>query len=175
MAAREANAGCKRLKTYTERVLPFNQPLLLLDERDTSSEWAQVVYTAWQLMSQTGSAQLTETHTVPRRRAGLRRDTRANIPTPGTVNVVRVHTRHRPSLAAHALDAATSHDRRPPNWTHRWPVRPYRRSTCLNPHAHAEDGCEHEERVVPGHIRGPTDKPLIIRDKVHLWDTPPTE
>lgn len=82
MAAREANAGYKRLKTYDERVLPFNQPLLLLGERDTSSEWAQIVYTAWQLMSQTGSAQLTETQKVPRRRAGLRRDTRANIPHP---------------------------------------------------------------------------------------------
>ncbi|MEU3568900.1 polysaccharide deacetylase family protein, partial [Kitasatospora sp. NPDC036755] len=31
---------------------------------------------------------------------------------------------------------------------------PYRRYTCLNPRAHEDGGCEHEDRIVPGHVRG---------------------
>ncbi|MFB6986132.1 hypothetical protein [Streptomyces sp. NPDC056304] len=54
-----------------ETVLAFGVPF---GERepDTTKEWAQVVYTAWQLMSQTGKTQLTEVKEVPRdRRDGI--------------------------------------------------------------------------------------------------------
>lgn len=172
MAAREAQAGLARLQTYDELVLGFDQPLPRPDP-DNGSQWAHVVYTAWQLMGQTGNAQLTETETVPRPRHGLKRDRRADILGPGAVQLVRVHTRHRPSAQASAEDTAASHGRRAPQWTRRWPVRPYRRNTCLNPRAHAEGGCEHEERVVPAHIKGPADKPLVTTDRVHIWDTAP--
>ncbi|WP_280470923.1 hypothetical protein, partial [Nocardia farcinica] len=39
-------------------------------EPDTTKQWSQVVYTAWQLMSQTGKNQLVEFDEVPRNRAG---------------------------------------------------------------------------------------------------------
>ncbi|MFI7676350.1 hypothetical protein [Actinophytocola sp. NPDC049390] len=174
MAAREARAGIAKLRTYDELILQFGQPLPQ-PEPDTSSQWAHVVYTAWQLMGQTGNAQLTDTETLSRTRHGHKRDQRAKVTGPGSVQLVRVHTRHRPSAQASAEDAAASHGRRAPQWTRRWPVRPYRRNTCLNPRAHAEGGCEHEERVVPAHIKGPADKPLVTGSRVHVWDTPPPE
>lgn len=172
MIAREADMGTSLLHIYGEVLLPFGQPLPPPDPED-ASRWAPVVYTAWQLMAQTGNAQLTETETLPRRRPGLKRDRRAQIAGPGTVHLVRVHTRHRPSAQASAEDTAASDGRRAPQWTRRWPVRPYRRNTCLNPGAHSEGGCEHEERIVPAHIKGPADKPLVATDRVHIWDTPP--
>lgn len=172
LVAREAHAGFAQLQTYDELVLRFDQPLPRPDP-DNGSQWAHVVYTAWQLMGQTGNAQLTETETLPRPRHGRKRDKRADILRPGTVQLVRVHTRHRPPAQASTEDTAASHGRRAPQWTRRWPVRPYRRNTCLNPRTHADGGCEHEERVVPAHIKGPPDKPLVTTDRVHIWDTPP--
>ncbi|GAB3006800.1 hypothetical protein GCM10027184_75330 [Saccharothrix stipae] len=41
------------------------------------------------------------------------------------------------------------------------------------PGAHADGGCEHKERVVPAHIKGSADKPLVTMDRVHIRDTPP--
>jgi hypothetical protein len=161
-----------RLRTYDELVLRFDEPLPPPDP-DHGSQWAHVVYTAWQMMSQTGKTQLTEIETVSRPRHGLKRDNRAGILGPGAVRLVRVHTRHRPTAQASAQDAAASHGRRAPQWSCRWPVCPYRRNTCLNPRAHAEGGCGHEEQVVPFHIKGPADKPLIVSNRVHIWDTPP--
>lgn len=171
LAAREAR-GSALLQTYDELVLEFDHPLPHPNP-DNGSQWVYVVYTAWQLMAQPGKAQLTEIETLPRARPGLKRDKRAAIIGPGAVQLVRVHTRHRPSAQASVEDAAASHGRRAPQWTRRWPVRPYRRNTCLNPHAHAHGGCEHEEHVVPAHIKGPADKPLVTTNRVHIWDTPP--
>ncbi|WP_280186352.1 MULTISPECIES: hypothetical protein [Nocardia] len=148
--------------------VPFGEP-----EPDTTKEWAQVVYTAWQLMSQTGKTQLTETEDIPRNRAGRKRDHRAGITGPSDVRIVNVHTAHRPSPAAAEQDATSSTGRRAPQWSCRWPVRPYRRNTCLNPRAHSDNGCEHEDRIVPPHIKGPADKPLKLGETVHLWDHQP--
>ncbi|BCK59410.1 hypothetical protein [Nocardia wallacei] len=150
--------------------IPFGEP-----EPDTTKEWAQVVYTAWQLMSQTGKTQLTETEDIPRNRAGRKRDHRAGITGPSDVRIVNVHTAHRPSRAAAEQDAAASTGRRAPEWSCRWPVRPYRRNTCLNPRAHSDNGCEHEDRIVPPHIKGPADKPLKLGETVHLWDHQPED
>jgi len=120
----------------TESVLAFGvafgEP-----EPDTTQQWAQVVYTAWQLMSQTGKAQLTEVEDIPRNRAGRKRDQRAGITGGSDVRIVNVHTAHRPSRAAAEQDAAASTGRRAPEWSCRWPVGPYRRNTCLNPRAHS--------------------------------------
>ncbi|WP_225730968.1 MULTISPECIES: hypothetical protein [unclassified Nocardia] len=150
--------------------VPFGEP-----EPDTTKEWAQVVYTAWQLMSQTGKTQLTEIEDIPRNRAGRKRDCRAGITGGSDVRIVNVHTAHRPSRAAAEQDATASSGRRAPQWTCRWPVRPYRRNTCLNPRAHNDGGCEHEDRIVPPHIKGPADKPLKLGDTVHLWDHQPQD
>jgi hypothetical protein len=150
--------------------VPFGEP-----EPDTTKEWAQVVYTAWQLMSQTGKTQLTEVEEIPRDRAGRKRDRRDGITGPSGVRVVNVHTAHRPSPAAAEQDATASTGRRAPQWSCRWPVRPYRRNTCLNPRAHADSGCEHEDRIVPAHIKGPADKPLKVGETVNLWDYQPED
>ncbi|MFD0723733.1 hypothetical protein [Streptomyces globosus] len=83
-----------------ETALAFGEP-----EPDTTREWAQVVYTAWQLMSQTGKTQLTEVEEVPRERAGGKRDRRAGITGPSGVRIVNVHTAHRLSPAAAEHDA----------------------------------------------------------------------
>lgn len=71
------------------------------------------------------------------------------------------------------VDAQASTGRREPQWTCRWPVRPYRRYSCLNPRAHEAGDCEHEDRIVPGHIKGPADMPLRIGETVNLWDHQP--
>jgi hypothetical protein len=172
MDARETRAGVPVLRLYDELLLRFGHPLPD-PEPDTSSQWAHTVYTAWQMMSQEGNARLAETETLPRARHGRKRDARARVHAPGVVRLVRVHTRHRPTAQASAEDTAASNGRRAPQWTRRWPVRPYRRNACLNPRGHADGLCEHEERLVPAHIKGPADKPLITTDRVHLWDTPP--
>ncbi|ANZ36024.1 hypothetical protein BBK82_08025 [Lentzea guizhouensis] len=64
LVARETLAGFARLQTYDELVLRFDQPLPRPDP-DNGSQWAHVVYTAWQLMGQTGNAQLTERKPCP--------------------------------------------------------------------------------------------------------------
>ncbi|MEU1078178.1 hypothetical protein ABZ404_36935 [Streptomyces sp. NPDC005878] len=148
--------------------VPFGDP-----EADTVKEWGQVVYTAWQLMSQTGKTQLTEAEDVPRDRAGRKRDRRDGITGSSDVRIVNVHTAHRPSRSAAEQDAEASTGRRAPHWSCRWPVRPYRRNTCLNPRGHADSACEHEDRIVPAHIKGPADKPLKVGETVRLWDHQP--
>lgn len=141
---------------------------------DTNASWAIAVYTAWQLMTQK-SGEWTETETVPRSKSGLKRDGHSGITAPSDVRVVHVHTKQRPSRRQADQDAQHSTGRRQPQWSCRWPVEPYRRDTCLNTRAHADGGCTHEERIVPGHIKGPAGAPLRTRDTVRLWDTQPNQ
>ncbi|MGM1059408.1 hypothetical protein [Saccharothrix sp. Mg75] len=169
----EKRDGVPPLRSLAETLLPFDRPLPR-PAPDTEHQWAHVVYTTWQIMAQTGAARLTETETLHRTRRAGKRDQRDGITTPGGVQLVRVHTRHRPTSQARAQDAEASDYRRVPQWTRRWPVRAYRRNTCLNPHLHVTGDCEHQETVVPGHIKGPADKPLVITDRVHLVDAPPS-
>ncbi|MGW4112562.1 hypothetical protein ACWEFJ_16940 [Actinosynnema sp. NPDC004786] len=152
-----------QLVPLAESVLPFGQPLVP-PRSVVGKRWAYVVYTAWQLMTQRGSARLSELEELPRSRHGRKRDQRAGVEDAGTVRLVRVHARHR--------DAASG-EREVPRWSSRWPVRAYRRNTCLNSRLHADGGCEHEEQIVPAHIKGPVDKPLNASTRVHIWDAPP--
>ncbi|QFZ16942.1 hypothetical protein [Saccharothrix syringae] len=155
-----------RLTPLGESVLPFGQPSVPL-RSVFGKRWEHVVYTAWQLMKQSSGAKLVGIEELPRSRHGRKRDQRAGVEDGGTVRLVRVHARRQ--------DAAPG-ERDAPRWNSRWPVRPYRRNTCLNPGIHAEGGCEHEERIVPAHIKGPADKPLKVTTRVHVWDTtPPVE
>ncbi|MET7575562.1 hypothetical protein ABZT04_45060 [Streptomyces sp. NPDC005492] len=149
---------------------PFGPPI-----PDTTDRWAHVLYTAWQLMAQEGKSRWAEVEEIPRPRAGAKRDRRQGITSSSAVRVVRVHSAHRPSPQAVKEDEQGSTGRREPQWSCRWPVRPYRRSTCLNPRAHAEGGCSHEDRIVSGHIKGPEGAPLRTGDTVHLWDQQPGE
>jgi len=138
----------------------------------TTGQWAQTVYTAWQLMSQTGEHAWTETEVVPRDRAGRRRDRRAGITGDGDVRVVRLREALRPSVEATAKDRQASDGRRPPRTEYRWEVPPYRSpNRCLNTRAHATGGCTHAERIIRKHVNGPKGKPVRrVRGPVHLWD-----
>ncbi|WP_327391146.1 hypothetical protein OG728_37675 [Streptomyces microflavus] len=40
----------------------------------------------------------------------------------------------------------------------------------MNPARHAEGDCRHEDRLIPGYVKGPKDKPLRVSDTVNLWD-----
>ncbi|MER7817415.1 hypothetical protein [Streptomyces sp. NPDC096153] len=140
---------------------------------DTTDVWSHTLYTAWQLMTATSGTRWADVEEIPRERAGRKRDARQGITGPSAVRVVNVHTAHRPPREAAAADAAASSGRREPSWSCRWPVRPYRRSTCLNPRGHAAGECQHEDRIVPGHIKGPQGAPLRTGTTVHLWDRQP--
>ncbi|MFI6485871.1 hypothetical protein ACIBH1_48770 [Nonomuraea sp. NPDC050663] len=142
-------------------------------QTSTTSGWSRVVYTAWQLIAQSGGDDpLIETREIARDRAGRRRDARTGIAGPSTVKIVDVHRRHQPPASAARQDAKASQGRRAPQWSCRWPVAPYRRNSCLNPHAHASGGCTHEETIVPGHLKGPAHLPL--RETVRVWASQPT-
>lgn len=144
---------------------------------DTSQQWSQVVYTAWQLMAQKGKRTLVDTEVVTRDRAARKRDARAGgaaaVAEDNDVLVVRVHSNHRPPPASTEQDTAASTGRRAPEWSCRWPVAPHRRQQCFNPRGHASGDCEHDEVIIPPHIKGPAGKPLRVRDTVHLWDQMP--
>jgi hypothetical protein len=142
---------------------------------DTTDVWTHTLYTAWQLMSAGGGTRWAETEEIPRERAGRKRDARQGITGPSAVRVVNVHTAHRPPREAADADAEASSGRREPQWSCRWPVPPYRRSTCLNPRGHAAGDCQHEDQIVKGHIKGPADKPLRTGSTVNLWDHQPAE
>ncbi|MEE4547006.1 hypothetical protein V2S66_34205 [Streptomyces sp. V4-01] len=139
---------------------------------DTTGAWVNVVYTAWQLMADGGRTRWTETETIPRARSGAKRDARQGVTGPGAVRVVRVHTAHRPARQAAVDDAAASTGRREPQWSCRWPVRPHRRDHCMNPAKHAAGDCVHEDRLIPGYVKGPQDKPLRASSTVPLPPVP---
>jgi hypothetical protein len=123
-------------------------------------------------MAQKGG-EWTETETLTRSRGGVKRDARTGITASSDVELVDLHRQQRPSRAAAAQDAARSTGRREPHYAFRIPIEPYRRNTCLNTRAHADGGCSHEDRIVPGHIRGPEDAPLRVRERVTLWTSQP--
>ncbi|WP_165818668.1 hypothetical protein, partial [Frankia canadensis] len=132
-------------------------------DTDPAHTWTHVIYTAWQMISQTtGPARLTEIDTLPRDRAGRRRDTRHHIHATSDVRVVRVHPDHDGPTAVRGADRA--------GLDYRLRVAPYRRNTCLSPHAHAAGQCTHHEQIVAGYTRGPDHAPWRTRPTVHLWD-----
>lgn len=155
-------------ETLLAEGVPFDQA-----RPDTTDAWTHVLYTAWQLMADRGRTRWTETEEIPRPRSGAKRDARQGVTAPATVHVVNVHTAHRPPRQRAAEDAAASTGRREPQWSCRWPVSPHRRDHCMNPARHAEGDCRHEDRLIPGYVKGPKDKPLRVSDTVNLWDHQP--
>lgn len=157
-----------------ESLVNWGSDLSRPPELDTIDQWVHVVYTAFQLMSQvTGKKPLTESEEVHRPRHGRKRDARAGITGPPVVKVVRLHSAYRPSKEATEEDASRSSGRRQPNWSCRWPVTPHRRNMCLNPRKHKDGECDHDDRIIPLHVKGPKDKPFRVPNTVRLWDTPP--
>ncbi|MCM2430932.1 hypothetical protein [Streptomyces sp. RKAG337] len=142
----------------------------------TTGQWAQTVYTAWQLMAQTGQHAWTETEVVRRDRPGRKRDQRAGITGDGDVRVVRLRPDLRPPADATAKDRTASDGRMPPRTDFRWEVPPYRSpNRCLNTRLHATGGCTHAERIIRKHVNGPKGKPVRgIRGPVYVWDQVPS-
>ncbi|MCX5215660.1 hypothetical protein OG689_41635 [Kitasatospora sp. NBC_00240] len=171
-------------RAYRPELTWDNETVLMLGRRfpsvgslmGTTGAWAQTVYTAWQLMAQTGEHAWTETEVIPRDRPGRKRDRRAGIPD-GDVRVVRLRSTHRPSAEAAAKDLEASDGRMPPRTEYRWEVPPYRSpNRCLNTHLHAEGRCTHEERIIRKHVNGPKGRPVrSVRGPVYVLDTPPAE
>lgn len=156
-----------------EMVLAFGAPFAERPRADTSQQWAQVVYTAWQLITQqSGKRPVAEVDEFPRNRAGRKRDDRRGV-ADGTVRVINVHAPLRPPSRARDRDEASSSGRRAPVYTCRWPVPPYRRFTCLNPRKHTAGECDHEDQIVGFSIRGPEGAPLKLDGPVRVWDHQP--
>lgn len=92
---------------------------------------------------------------IDRPRPGRRRDQRAGA-TDGTVRVIRIGT---PTTDTDTTPAPrTPGTRRSPD--HCYPVMPFERNHCMNPHRHADGTCEHEIITVVEHVRGPRNTPL---------------
>lgn len=161
------------LAWHNEVVLPEGETFEKTPRPATAQRWAATVYTTWQMMQQSGRAQLTDTveHTLPpaarkkaARKAG-KTGTSGRIGD-GTVRVIDLAAAARPEKKAAERDAAASDGRRTVEWSCRWPVPPYRRKTCLNPYLHHQlrddrlEHHEHKEEIMPFRIKGPADKPL---------------
>ncbi|MFD5513669.1 hypothetical protein ACFWIB_38895 [Streptomyces sp. NPDC127051] len=114
---------------------------------NSADEWAQVVYTVWQLISQ-GGERLTETEQLPATRPDRERDAQQGISGSSDVQVVNVHAKQRPTPGASEKSAAASSSNRAPQYAYRWPVSIVRHSHCMNPPGHAESSCQHVERII---------------------------
>ncbi|MGW8992794.1 hypothetical protein ACWGRF_23075 [Streptomyces zhihengii] len=162
------------LSWHNELVLPEGE-LFGTSQPGTPQHWAATVYTVWQVMEQTGKAQLTETarHALPpaaRKKLASKANTHRTRPVgDGAVRVVDLAATARPAARDTERDNAASDGRRTVQWSCRWPVPPYRRNTCQNPYLHhklGDDALEHHthrEEIMPMSIKGPADKPLRIR------------
>lgn len=166
------NAGGPPLGWDNEMLLTTGAPFGPA-KPDTNESWAQTLYTAWQLITQKGKTRWAEMEEIPRNRKGSKRDARQGITGSGAVRIAHVHPTRRPPARAAQEDAEASTGRREPQYSCRWPVRPYHRNACLNPPVHADGGCEHEDRIVPGHIKGPPGAPFRVSERVNLWDSQP--
>lgn len=45
----------------------------------------------------------------------------------------------------------------------------------MDPREHTSGTCTHEERIILPYVKGPADKPLRLRERVHLWDRQPED
>jgi hypothetical protein len=90
---------------------------------------------------------------------GVRR--RAERSFPGRpIPEVRVITLRRPKPPKEAGEEVNGGGR---EYTHRWWVDAYWRRTWY------ESEGRHKPQLVAGSVRGPKDKPLVLKDKVYLW------
>lgn len=176
LADPDMRRGAPLVQWDNEMVLTTGAPWSDPPEPDTSQQWAQVVYRAWQAMTQSGKRSIAEGEMLARDRAARRRDARAGgyiTAADNDVRLVRLHAKHRPPRAAIEQDAAASTGRRAPSWSCRWPVPPYPRNQCFNPRGHQSGDCEHDEVIVGFHVKGPADKPLRMPNTTYLWDRMP--
>ncbi|WP_326654997.1 hypothetical protein [Streptomyces sp. NBC_01750] len=160
---------------HNEFFLPDGEKFNAHPAPGSVQHWAATVYTTWQIMQQTGRQQLVETteHTLPpaARKKAKAKAKRLGHKTvgDGVVRVIDLAAPIRPAKQAADGDAAASDGRRTVQWSCRWPVPPYRRNTCTNPHLHHrldDDDLkhhEHREDVIPFKIKGPADKPLRVK------------
>ncbi|MET8681983.1 hypothetical protein ABZW18_31505 [Streptomyces sp. NPDC004647] len=162
------------LHWHNEIILPLGQTIAE-PVPETPLAWAAVVYTAWQIMQQTGKNQLVDVrrNTLPpaaRKKEKAKAKKLGTRPAgDGTVRIIDLAAPVRPRAQDADRDAAGSEGRRKVEWSCRWPVPPHRRMTCTNPHLHhklGDDALEHHEHredIMPFRVKGPADKPLRVK------------
>lgn len=101
------------------------------------------------LARQENISQVTEQQAT---RAEWRRAQRAGLPL-DPVRIIDVRRAHRTSTGNH-------HD---VEWSHRWIVRGHWRQQPVGP-----GRTQRRPTWVPAHVKGPDDKPLVVRDTVHV-------
>lgn len=134
---------------YKKKTAPTVWPYGGLIQREVVTS-AEPLRATWLMMAQKLSA-TTREHVD---RAERRRCAKLNLPQ--EVNVVRV--RKREQLAA------DNPEHRDIEWSHRWLVSGHWRQQPCGP------GREDRRPTwIPGHVKGPDDKPLVIKDRVTAW------
>ncbi|MEV8334312.1 hypothetical protein [Streptomyces niveus] len=173
---------------HDEVLLPVGATFPKAPQSGTPRQWASVLYTAWQMMQQSGTTQLVDVkrHNVlpPAARKKAKAKAKQSGLGPavgdGAVYVVDLTFSQSPPQADVERDAAASDGRRTVEWKFRWNVPPYRRMTCTNPYLHhkLDDSDlkyhEHREDLLPGATKGPKDKPLREQGgTTYKFETPP--
>lgn len=125
------------------------------------SGWMRPVQRLWQTMGRSG-ASVTERENLDRPRAGRRRDSRAGVDS-SPVQIIRLKGASARRTSAERAASGSSR-----TYSVQWEVPAFLRDTCLNTHRHADGECEHEERIVSSHVRGPSDKPLRLSNRVRM-------
>lgn len=116
-----------------------------------SIDLGPVLLATWTLMQQS----LTVSQTVPADRAERRRCGRANLPP----DIVIVRLR-RKSLDSENAEQGEEEGR---PWSHRWLVSGHWRNQWLPSRT-----C-HRLQWIYGHVKGPQNKPLVVKDRVTAW------
>lgn len=110
---------------------------------------APLVLTTWTVMQQ----RLAVKEAVPAQRAERRRCARLGLPQ--NVVVVRVRQHERPDTDGEEAGV---------EWSHRWLVSGHWRNQ-----PHGPKRARRRQQWIPGYIKGPDDKPLIVKDRVTAW------
>lgn len=125
----------------------------------TTGQWAALLFSTFRLARQPGLGVVT---TERVERAERRRAERAGLPARDDIQVVRLHTNHRPPPAA--TTDADEGGKATRVYRHRWMVSGYWRPKDWQPGQPLPDW-------VKGHVKGPKGAPFLKRDKViHLTD-----
>ncbi len=100
------------------------------------------------------SQRIAVTRSEPVNRALRRRADRAGFdsPDPGSVLVVRLRRQYQPS--------SSDEEHHTVEWSHRWVVDGFWRNQWYPSLG------RHQQIYIPSYIKGPTDKPLIVKDKI---------
>lgn len=120
------------------------------EARDSSEEDCRRIAALWTLSAQETLASVAATESP---KAAAKRAQREQLPS--TVNVVRLRR-----ASSHHADTDQPSDR---NYSHRWIVSGHWRNQYLP----SRDA--HRLQWIAPHVKGPEDKPLVVKDTVKAW------